>query len=370
MTNTQLQQSLHLRAGDWIQVRSKEEILSTLDQKAQLDALPFMPQMLQWCGMRFKVWKRAHKLCDTVNSTAGFSMTNAVFLENLRCDGEAYGGCEMRCMIIWKEAWLERVSDPNGSFTETVSPAAPESPKASTTVCSEADVWAATRVPKEKAGSEDPVYTCQAVQLPYATRRLPRWDVRQYVEDYTSGNARLSKIVAFLLFFFFNMLKESGLGFGTALRWVYDLFQRVRGGTPYPCRLGELPKDARTPVKELDLQPGEWVRVKDYQDILMTVDKDLKNRGMSFHAEMVPDCGRTFQVLQRVQRIMNEKTGTIMKLKNVCLVLDGSDCHGRYTRPLFCPRACYPYWREIWLERVPKPDASITSESSANPKTC
>jgi hypothetical protein len=45
-------------------------------------------------------------------------------------------------------------------------------------------------------------------------------------------------------------------------------------------------------------------------------------------------------------------------------VLDGADCEGKYTIPLNCPRASYPYWREIWLERVPeRPDS--TSEMSA-----
>jgi hypothetical protein len=67
---------------------------------------------------------------------------------------------------------------------------------------------------------------------------------------------------------------------------------------------------------------------------------------------MIPYCGKTFRVTQRVRKIINEKTGQLVELKNSCLVLDGADCHGRYSRPLNCPRACPPYWREIWLERV------------------
>ena len=53
-----------LRAGDWVEVRSKDEILQTLDKNGRLDEMPFMPQMFQYCGMRFKVRKRAHKTCD------------------------------------------------------------------------------------------------------------------------------------------------------------------------------------------------------------------------------------------------------------------------------------------------------------------
>jgi hypothetical protein len=105
------------------------------------------------------------------------------------------------------------------------------------------------------------------------------------------------------------------------------------------------------------------VRIKEHHQILDTVKDTLQNRGMSFHPEMVPYCGKTFRVRQRAGRIMNERTGQIMSLKNDCLVLDGVDCLGKYTTPLFCPRACYPYWREVWLERV-EPNASECSASS------
>ena len=99
---------LNLRAGEWVRVRSKAAILSTLDQDGQLQGLPFMPEMFAYCGKRFRVWKRAHKTCDTVNKTGGLRMTAAVHLEDTRCDGQAHGGCQAECLIFWKEAWLER----------------------------------------------------------------------------------------------------------------------------------------------------------------------------------------------------------------------------------------------------------------------
>src|SRR6266567_2100056 len=39
-----------LHSGDLVRVRSKEEILRTLDKKAQLQNLPFMPEMFEFCG--------------------------------------------------------------------------------------------------------------------------------------------------------------------------------------------------------------------------------------------------------------------------------------------------------------------------------
>src|SRR5436190_601573 len=57
---------LGLRAGEWVEVRSAEEILATLDERGCLDALPFMPEMLEYCERRFRVIKAAHKTCDTI----------------------------------------------------------------------------------------------------------------------------------------------------------------------------------------------------------------------------------------------------------------------------------------------------------------
>ena len=50
-----------LSAGDWVEIRSKDEILATLDKNGRLDGLPFMPQMFKWCGRQFKVQKRCMK---------------------------------------------------------------------------------------------------------------------------------------------------------------------------------------------------------------------------------------------------------------------------------------------------------------------
>ena len=95
-----------LVVGDWVEVRSKEEILKTLDSQGRLDGMPFMPEMLGFCGKKFQVYKRAHKTCDTVFPTRGRRVERAVHLET-RCDGEAHGGCQATCLIFWKEAWLK-----------------------------------------------------------------------------------------------------------------------------------------------------------------------------------------------------------------------------------------------------------------------
>ena len=116
------------------------------------------------------------------------------------------------------------------------------------------------------------------------------------------------------------------------------------------------------PIPELNLQVGEWVRVKSFDQVLATLDINNKNRGLYFDAEMVPYCGRSFRVLKRVKRIVDEKTGKMMHFKNPCIILDGVVCQSRYSEcRLFCPRSIYSYWREIWLERAANGQPSADS---------
>ena len=101
-----------LSIGDVVEVRPVEEILAGLDDRGELDSLPFMPEMLQLCGRRFVVDKIAFKTCDTATWTGLRRLTDTVHLAGLRCDGQAHGGCQAGCLIFWKTAWLTRVSGP------------------------------------------------------------------------------------------------------------------------------------------------------------------------------------------------------------------------------------------------------------------
>jgi hypothetical protein len=137
------------------------------------------------------------------------------------------------------------------------------------------------------------------------------------------------------------------------MRWLYDHTRVLWGGTEFPRKLGKIPRGQPTPAAELNLQPGELVRVKSHAEILKTVNTDSRNRGMAWDAELVPYCGGTYQVLKRVSRIIDEKTGKMQCMKTPAIVLDGVVCQARYSGcRMFCPRSIYPYWREIWLERI------------------
>jgi hypothetical protein len=346
--------SATLKAGDWVEVRSAAEILATLDQRAQLEAMPFMPEMLRFCGRRFQVSARAHKTCDTVDYVGGRRLMNAVHLEGLRCDGQAHGGCQALCLIFWKEAWLRKLdgapAPPGAGSGAAVRPL--EAPPGGG--CSERGLWAGTRAAGEPADAPDPTYVCQATRLLDATVPLRRHDLGQYVEDYASGNVTLSRMLAGFFFLAYATVVGGRYGLGAPLRFLYDRVQRLRGAPPYPDRRGRIAAGGKTPSRPLRLHAGERVRVRSLPEILETVDENLRNRGMGFHSEMVPFTGQTCRVLRRMERIVHEKTGKMIHLKNDAVILEDVVCQARYINNCrrFCPRRVYLYFREIWLERV------------------
>jgi hypothetical protein len=137
------------------------------------------------------------------------------------------------------------------------------------------------------------------------------------------------------------------------MRWIYNRFQRAVGGSPYPVRPFGVPKGTATPKAQLDLKQGELVRVKPHCEILKTLDFNYRNRGLYFDPEMVPFTERPHEVDRRVTQIIDERTGKMIRFKTDAIILKNVFCEARYAiHRRFCPRAIYPYWREIWLERV------------------
>ena len=320
-----------LKVGEWVEVKSAAEIIATLDPTGCLDGLPFMPEMLQFCGRRFKVYKSAHKTCDTIKDYVIRRMDATVHLGELRCDGSGHEGCQAGCLLYWKTAWLSPVAPPEGE-----SPAPGEGAGVA-----QSPAWAAL-VPTTRVRDQDPVaeprYRCQATEVLAATRevrRRERWNPRFYFEDVTSGNVSLGTFFRYGLLAVLNAF---------VARWWNRRLTHVRGAVV-----------SKTPTVALDLQPGELVQVRSKREIEQTIDANKKNRGLFFDVEMLPYCENgTFSVRSRVDRIIDEKTGRLIKLPNPCLILDGATCSGLHSASrMFCPRHVYPFWREIWLKRVP-----------------
>lgn len=339
---------LNLRAGEKVRVKSREAILATLDQEGMLDRLPFMPEMLKYCGGEFAVYKRAEKTCDTIEKTGARRVMHAVHLEGIRCDGSAHGGCGARCLMYWNEAWLERLE--NGIASSAMAKPEVAHPVGYSGPLTEVQLLATTTRPSAGGSAEEgKVYRCQITDLRNFSTPLSSLDISQYIRDLQCGNIGVGAILSSFMFRLYQRLMGFP-GFRVWL-WMYDTFQNVRGGVPFPYKEGRL--EGKTPSDKLNLQSGELVQIKSHEEILNTLDKNNKNRGLWFDAEQVPYCGKTAKVLCRVEKIINERTGKMMKLPNDCLILEGVYCRAHYSSDrLFCPRSIYSYWREIWLKRV------------------
>jgi hypothetical protein len=335
----------NFRVGEWVEVRSAEEILATLDDKGCLDGLPFMPEMLRFCGSRFRIYKSAHKTADTIELFTIRKMNHAVHLDELRCDGSAHGGCQAGCLLFWKDAWLNRVSTGQNKSADArpavVGEGSAEKSAAWPRLLSSTRLSTAPGQPER--------YRCQATEMLAATsevRRRERWTPSFYLRDLTSGNVGLWDFIRFGALATLNAFLR---------RWFGFSFPRIQGSAP-----------DKTPTGELKLQAGELVRVKPKRKIEQTLNRQQKNRGLWFDAEMVPYCNKgPFRVLQRVERIVNEKTGEMMVMGNPCIVLDGVTCSGNYLyQRMFSPRSEHMYFREIWLERVGSPPAAAEAGQS------
>jgi hypothetical protein len=296
------------RRGEWVEVRGLAEIQATLDAEGRLEGMPFMREMAKFCGRKFQVARRAERVfLDRVAIVA--ELNDAVFLDGPRCDGQEHDGCQMKCQLFWKEAWLK--------------PSAPPAPGEQPAVYPE---LISLSLPTRQGER----FICQATELVRATRPLPWWNLRQYWREIMLGESTVGEVAAS----FWERGKKR------AARW----FQR-KGKTDF----NRQPQP--TPTETLDLKPGEWVEVKSPAEINKTLDNDEKNRGLGFATGQAEFCGKRFRVAGRIEKVIIEWTGE-MKAVNDTVALEDVFCHGRMCRS--CPRSCYYLWREIWLRRAGK----------------
>jgi hypothetical protein len=323
-----------LRRGDVVTVRSLSEILGTLDSDGKCDGMPFMPEMIPFCGKSFPVRRRAEKTC--VEGVGVRSLRDAVFLDDLRCDGSAHGGCQRGCLLFWKKAWLRveggrrKGEGGRGQEEETVISQCGCHGGICGTPADEAVELPATSLlsAAELPTTRGDRFYCQSTELARATSpfSLGRWQC--YLHDLRTGEITLRRL-AYILW-----------------RAALNRAWRLLRGRPYYELTG---KQTQTTAAELDLQPGQWVEVRSAAEIRATLDAKGRNRGLVFDPEMLLYCGRRYRVAASLRNIIVEETGKMAQLSNTVL-LEGLTCQGVCARN--CPRANYFYWREIWLKRV------------------
>lgn len=300
-----------LRPGDLVEVRAPEEILQTLDTAGTLDQLPFMPEMLGFCGQRFRVSQQVEVTCASgMSSPRGFRTNDVVILDDVRCSGAAHDGCQKACMIFWREAWLVKVE--NAAIQSKVDLGRSEQLQA-----------------RLKISTGAKTYFCQASELAKVTYVLSRWErLRKYFSGLRAGNFSARQ-----------MIQDIGI-------WLFWKIRRIFFGV-YPRGSNRSPS-----VERLNLQPGEWVEVKSIDSIVETLNESGLNRGLQFFGGMHLFCDGRYRVKGRLDRMIVDGTGEMRKLSNTVL-LEGSTCRCAYLGLGMggCSRREFAYWRETWLRR-------------------
>jgi len=100
----------------------------------------------------------------------------------------------------------------------------------------------------------------------------------------------------------------------------------------------------------LNIQPGEWVQINSIEEISGTLDERQKYDGLYFMPEMERFCGKKYKVFKMAEIIEFESTAEVRKLKKPVILLEGVYCDGEHHDG--CDRACFHFWREIWLKRI------------------
>lgn len=316
------QEHLRLRPGDMAEVKTPIEIAQTLDAEGTVDQLPFMREMVEYCGKRFRVSRRVVKICASGmkggSVLRGFRSDDVVLLDELRCSGVDHDGCQKSCTIFWREAWLRKVDQ--SAIPAAVSPADREKLR--------------ERL-RSMAGPN--LYFCQASELLRATKSLTKWErYTKWASEIRSGNCSAWEMAQRMGIFLFWKAYRKALG-------------------PYGHS-----KSKATPAETLGLQPGEIVEVKPIDSIFKTLDDTASNRGLWFSPNMRLLCGQQQRVERRIDKLIVDGSGEMRKLRNT-VFLEGSHCGCAHIAFGGCSRAEYVYWREIWLSRT---DGSAATQGS------
>ena len=98
-----------LKPGDWVRVRSREEIQSTLNSWKELKGCAFLEEMWQYCGTTQRVLQSMQRFLDERDYKVK-KCNGIILLEGVLCHGTpVFGRCDRCCHLFWREEWLEIV---------------------------------------------------------------------------------------------------------------------------------------------------------------------------------------------------------------------------------------------------------------------
>jgi hypothetical protein len=301
-----------LVVGDQVEIRPWEEIKATLDAQGCLEHLPFLPEMLPWCGRRAYVFRCVHRLFDYRKTRRMRHMDGAVLLVAAVCDGASHGGCEAACHTIWKPEWLRRIGPRE---RPDVGSGLKDAPTADASIV--------------HFGTEPPNYVCQLTQLHAASRPIDGLTATNFLLPLISGNVAPRAFLVGWLTHLFNEL------------------QHWRKGVSFPEFESALSSGVAR--EHSPLLAGDRVVVRSPAEIRSTLNDQLMHRGMWFEPDMVKHCGHRYLVQAEVRKIIDIVTCEMRTMKTPAYLLRGVHFSGE--RQLFNAQHEPLFWRGVWLER-------------------
>lgn len=98
-----------LTTGDWVRVRSREEIQAMLDPFKETRGCAFLEDMYKYCDTKQRVLKSMERFLDERDYQVK-KVRGVILLENVICNGTpAFGKCDRCCFLFWREEWLEKI---------------------------------------------------------------------------------------------------------------------------------------------------------------------------------------------------------------------------------------------------------------------
>jgi hypothetical protein len=100
---------LDLQPGELVRIKSREEIMATLDGNLLNRGMGFDAEMSRFCGRTARVKARATRCVDERSGRMLTMKNPCIILEDIVCEGAFTANCPRQYVCWWREIWLERV---------------------------------------------------------------------------------------------------------------------------------------------------------------------------------------------------------------------------------------------------------------------
>jgi hypothetical protein len=100
--------STEINTGDYVRVRSKEELLALMEQKEY--KCPIMSEMYEGCEKIYRVIRKVDHFYDEVKQKM-CKCKDIFLLEGSTCSGQMGSfpePCDLDCFFFWHKDWLEK----------------------------------------------------------------------------------------------------------------------------------------------------------------------------------------------------------------------------------------------------------------------